>query len=172
MAAPDTKNESQAAARRAEILKLHSRGWTKVAIAAELGVDEKTVRYYLKQIHAEAAKQTTDLAEAKRRELLMLDEAERAAWEAWDESRRDAETEVTRTLPDGGVQLERRREGRAGDSALLKRLIEISERRAKLLGLDAPTRTVGGVLTPEQLAGMSDDQLDDYIAKLSRAGAR
>lgn len=172
MAAPDTTDESQARAREAEIAKLHARGWTKVQIAAELGVTEATVRYYVKRIHKAAAGLIADLAEAKQRELLMLDEAERAAWEAWERSTQDAVTETVRTLPEGGAQHETRREGQAGDSALLKRLIEISERRAKLLGLDAPTRTLGAQLTPEQLAGMSDDELDTYIKRLAGAGAR
>lgn len=171
MAARDTTDESQSAARQAEILKLHSRGWTKVQIAAELGISEAAVRYYVKRIHAVAAKQTTDLAAAKQRELLMLDEAEREAWEAWEASKRDAVTETVRTMPEGGVQTETRREGQAGDSALLKRLIEISDRRAKLLGLDAPTRSYQAGVTPEQLEQMTDDELEQYI-KQQRAGAR
>jgi DNA-binding CsgD family transcriptional regulator len=170
--ARDTTDESQAAARQAEIARLHARGWSKVQIAAELGVDEKTVRHYVKRIHAEAAKLTANLAEAKQRELLMLEEAEREAWEAWERSKQDAVTETTRTLPEGDVQTEIRRQGQAGDSALLKRLIEISERRAKLLGMDAPTRSYQADVTPEQLEQMSDDELEQYIKQQQRAGAR
>lgn len=172
MARRHTTDDSQSAARQAEIAKLHARGWTKVQIAAELGIDETTVRHYVKKIHAEAAKLTTDLAQAKRRELLMLDEAEREAWAAWEESKRDAETETTRHMPDGGVQHETRREGQTGDASLLKRLIEISDRRAKLLGLDAPTRSYQAGVTPEQLEQMTDDELADYIKQQQRAGAR
>lgn len=172
MAANDTTDPSQAAARQAEILKLHSRGWSKVQIAAELGTTEATVRYYVKKIHAEAAKQTTSLAQAKQRELLLLDEAERETWAAWERSTQDAVTETVRTLPEGGVQTETRRQGQAGDAALLKRLIEISERRAKLLGMDAPTRSYQAGVTPEQLAEMTDDELAEYIKQQSRSGAR
>lgn len=172
MAKRDTTDESQSAARQAEIAKLHARGWTKVQIAAQLGISEAAVRHYVKKIHAAAATLTTDLAQAKRRELLMLDEAEREAWLAWEASKRDAETETTRHMPDGGVQHEVRREGQTGDAALLKRLIEISDRRAKLLGLDAPTRSYQAGVTPEQLEQMTDDELADYIKQQQRAGAR
>lgn len=172
MAANHTTDASQSAARQAEIARLHARGWTKVQIAAELGVDESTVRHYVKKVHAEAAKLTTDLAQAKQRELLLLAEAERETWQAWERSTQDAVTETVRTLPEGGVQTETRREGQAGDASLLKRLIEISDRRAKLLGLDAPTRSYQAGVTPEQLEQMTDDELADYIKQQQRAGAR
>jgi hypothetical protein len=46
--------------------------------------------------------------------------------------------------------------------------LAFSRRIAETYGLDAPTRTMAVSLTPEQLAAMSDGELDALAAKLSR----
>lgn len=140
MAAPHTTSSSQREARKAEIARRHARGQSQEQIASALGMTRQSVAHWLKKIDADVLALVGDLAALKRRELIMLVEAEREAWAAWERSLADAESETIRTLPDATIQHEQRREGQHGDPAFLKRLIEISERRAKLLGLDAPTK--------------------------------
>ena len=64
---------------------------------------------------------------------------------------------------------------KAGDFNAIDRLLKIMQRRAKLLGLDAPTRAEhtganGGPIVTTQFAEMTDEELEDYVAR-ARAGA-
>ena len=105
-----------------------------------------------------------NLNEAKARELAKLDEIEREAWDAWRKSQKDAETmEVTGTAQGGKSKPEKVKKitkGQAGDSRFLEIVLKCQNRRAEILGLDAPKKLEHGGFDggpiPIQL---NDDQL-------------
>jgi orotate phosphoribosyltransferase-like protein len=58
-----------------------------------------------------------------------------------------------------------------GDTRAVDSLLKIMERRSKYLGLDVQqtSKTVSISVTPDELAGMSDDELTNLITTLERA---
>ena len=99
----------------------------------------------------EAAK---GVADARAREIHVLEELHQELWVAWERSCKDAQTqavEETSGQPDaanakGDGQKPKRKKkvtlkGQCGDSSIAGRIIEVRARIAKLRGLDAPERT-------------------------------
>ena len=118
-------------------------------IAQHFGVHPGQISRDLLVIQKQWQEQTQlNLDEAKARELAKLDEIERQAWEAWEKSRKDAETmEVTGTAQGGKGKPETVRKttkGQAGDSRFLAIVLECQKRRAEILGLDAPRKLEHG----------------------------
>ena len=110
----------------------HLRGHTHGQIASRLSIDRgytisrQQVAYDLKKLESswiEEAKQSVALAKARTLKALTLLEA--AAWDGWF-----GEARPTKSI--GKLS-------RAGDPTFLKVLLEVHDRRAKLLGLDSPT---------------------------------
>jgi hypothetical protein len=86
------------------------------------------------------------IAAAKTRELTGLDEQERELWEAWEKSKLDAERKTVEQTDGDGEGGKRNRasvtkEGQCGDAVYQRLILDIRDRRAKLLGLDEPTKT-------------------------------
>lgn len=76
-------------------------------------------------------------------ELKKLDAIEVEAWEAWEKSKTVKERKKMKPAMDGDNALdcvELVEETTAGDPRFLDMLLNVQRRRAKLLGLDAPTR--------------------------------
>lgn len=128
-----------ALARRAVDLKL-SAGLTAEEIAAELGISRATASRLL----ANAERLLTLPPEVVRmRELLDLEWVEEELRTAW---RRSTEDKVTVNLVDEDGPKGRKvgettkTEGQAGDSSLLRTFLMAKQRRAALLGLDAPKK--------------------------------
>lgn len=120
--------------RRAEVEKLLCKGWSERRIAAHLGVGKTTVH-----TDAEAVLDMLRQTQVKGAELVRARELEKLA---------TAETVVLEVLEAGEVE---------PDTALkaIDRLVKVQERRAKLLGLDAPERidaTVAEGPSPEMAA--------------------
>ena len=125
-------NDSQALdahARRQTALALRRRTFTYRRIASEMGISEASAYTYVKDAYAELNRVQNESAEALReQELDKLDELEQRLSDLLPDAEADAVTKLT------------------------GQLLRIAERRAKLLGLDAPTRTQvtgddGGPLT-------------------------
>lgn len=90
------------------------------------------------------AEMISDIDTIKRQELKELARAQSEAWAAWEKSKLDAER-TTKEMIEGGGDGGRKKasmtkEGQCGDVAYLRVLLDIQERRAKILGLDAPTK--------------------------------
>jgi hypothetical protein len=159
-----------------------------------------TVHYYLKQVEEEWRETYLgDAAVVKAAELAKLDHLENEVYSQWERSKQNAETVTTELVGvDEVPAAERRRPGRrdddgdprearlevktkevtksagqSGDPRYIHNLMEISERRAKLLGLDAPAKQeLSGAITllpPKPLSEMTDDELADYEQQLERA---
>jgi transposase len=120
MATPQRGKELAIEARRVEVARLTHMGWSTRRIAAEIGVSHGTVATDVDAILTElAAHQTKDAEKIRARELETLAQAEAAVLKVLD--RAEAE--------DFELVL------KASD-----RIAKLQERRAKLLGLDAPER--------------------------------
>lgn len=133
-----------------EAARLKALGWDLDDIAGHLGyIDASATARGIKRSLAEVARFAGD--ELRLMELKSLDEIEWAAWRTLQnrhvlvQQGRIIEDETGRPLEDDRYVLE-----------LIDRVLRIKERRAKLMGLDAPTRT----------EVLSIDSIDAQIAAL------
>lgn len=113
-------------------------GWPLDRIAHTLDLNPHIVRQHLTPIREQWQRRAQlDRTEALGRELLTLDELERAAWDGWHASRRD-EITTTTTHADKGDSEQIKRVTHAGDINYLKVVERCVEMRCKLLGLPPP----------------------------------
>lgn len=125
-------NKEQLTIRRAEALELRLKGWTYRRIAAEQGVDVRTAWDDVDKAMAPAEAVYDAAAERARAiELLRLDRIVEALW-----------PRVIGEKPDGTFVV---------DDFGLDRYLKVSDRRSKLMGLDAPEKheLVGGEIVLE-----------------------
>jgi hypothetical protein len=103
-----------------------------------------------------------NLEALKSEELAEIDHVAREAWEAWHRSRQVEEAESAETTTGGGPSGSRTkqrldRRGRDGNSQFLQIVMTCVQKRAKLLGLNAPTHQVlsgpDGEAIPVQVEG-------------------
>lgn len=124
------------------IAALYLRGRTQSEIAEEFGLTQQTIARDLATVQArwrEAA--LFDVDEAKRRELLKLDELERRYWQAFEDScRMERRTQAQRVAGVGTLSLVEEKTS-SGDPRFLQGIERCIDRRCKLLGLDAPAKT-------------------------------
>lgn len=147
MAAPKSKNDTQAEALRLAIADRYVKGETQASIAAALGVVQSAVSYHLTVIEARWQRQYADkLDAAKWAQLAKVDELERTYWQAWADSRQaltrqtqyaDVADPKSPARPTRAVQTT---EERSGDPRWLAGVQWCIETRCKILGLWAPER--------------------------------
>jgi hypothetical protein len=129
---------------RAEVLRLRREGHSYQSIAATTNLSVATVGTYVQAELIELREKTSlDVQSMRDLELQRLDEDLRA-------------------LGPGR---------RAGDPTSIATAVRISERRAKILGLDAPTQhEVNGniIVTAEAVAKMPDSDLSDRVTALAK----
>ncbi len=158
---PGFKPRAHVAERRAIVLARRVEQVPYALISAELGIPEATAR----SDYHRALEQRRDELDAQRgvlvaRELTTLDAAERAAWQVLR----------TRHIT---VQHGKIVRGDDGDPVLddapmlnaIDRILKIAERRARLLGLDAPVRT------KIEVTDALDAQIEQLVAELARPAA-
>lgn len=128
--------DTAAADRRAAMLRLYATGHTQADIAAQYGITQQAVSEQIRK--AIASRPVHAVNEYRAIELEKLDAAERAVLGVLN--RRHVTVSNGQIVmvagPDGEEPL-------LDDAPVLKavdRLVQISKRRAALLGLDAPTR--------------------------------
>ncbi len=131
-----------------QVTTLYLRGWTQKQIAAEVGVTQGMISNDLKVIQQRWREQTAfNLDEAKAKELARLDELERECWAAWEQSKSErtkARQETGGKGKDGKATVTKasmEKEQRDGNPAFLQAVLSCIDRRCKLLGLDAPTKS-------------------------------
>lgn len=90
-------------------------------------------------------------------ELQKLDRLEVEAWEAWEKSKQEKETKSMRQTGNG-TSKELRKEDMYGNPKYLDLLLNIQQRRAKLLGYDAPVKID---LTGKQVEEQQDYHIED-----------
>lgn len=143
---PESKTSARrvlAREREREAVQLRIAGASYDEIARHLGIRRGSAHRIVQRVLARLSAQTGELAEEVRRlELERLD----ALW---------------RALYERAVN---------GDLPAVDRALHIMERRARLLGLDAPTKVAPTDPTGEySYAELSDEELIREIAKLARA---
>jgi predicted transcriptional regulator len=157
--------------------EMYIRGKTQYEIASELGISQGQVNYDLKAIQAQWRESTTmNLDEAKGRELARLDELERTFWNAWEASKMErtkSRQETDGSKKDGKLTVKKastEKEQRDGNPAFLAGVLSCIDRRCKLLGLDAPTKSEltgkdGGPIRTEntQKPDLSKLSLDELL---------
>ncbi len=126
--------------RRQRVSELYLRGSYQADIAVELGVDQATISRDLAELRKEWLERSINHIDQKKAiELAKLDRLEVTYWDAWEHSKLDAETEITKSTPNGHVH-EVRREGQSGNPAFLAGVMSCINKRCELLGLDAPKK--------------------------------
>ena len=146
MAGP-SRNALQRENDYAQITSYYLRGWTQVAIAAEVGLSQQQVSIDIRTIQARWRKDTTiNLDEHKSKELAKLDELEREYWQAWESSK----SERTKARQESSGKVDKKtkkpvinkatmeKEDRDGNPAFLSGVLSCIDRRCKILGIDAP----------------------------------
>lgn len=131
-----------------QVTTLYLRGWTQKQIAAEVGVTQGMISNDLKEIQRRWREETAfNLDEAKGKELARLDELERECWAAWEQSKSErtkARQETGGKGKDGKATVTKasmEKEQRDGNPAFLQAVLSCIDRRCRLLGLDAPTKS-------------------------------
>jgi predicted transcriptional regulator len=126
--------------RRLRVAQLAAQGRTQLEIADELGVSQPTICADLNEIHSQWRKSAeAETAERIAREIAMIEEIRRAAWEGWARSQQDEERKRVKTTaaPDqDGVKVEKikERRTRSGDSKMLQTALKCSEMILRTLG--------------------------------------
>ena len=123
--------------------ELRKQGWSYREIAKELGTSHQTIAKDLKKIFDAYLEQSLEMrAYEVSLEQARLDDM-------WQSVYADFRT---------------------GNVKAADQLIKIMERRAKLLGLDTvqTSKQISVSVTPEQIQGMSDDELTALISQLER----
>lgn len=153
------------ARRHRQVARLYLRGFPQGEIAQKLGVHASTVSQDLAKIRQywlESAKLDMDAIKAK--ELAKLDALEMEYWRAWERSKGE-HTKRTRSYVEGTAKGEKAEgvpvtvtetvEQTSGDPRFLAGIESCMQRRAKMLGLDAPKLLDVGV-TPLKVVGGVD----------------
>lgn len=109
--------------------------------------------------------QLFNLDSVKVRQLASINEVERNAWQAWNESTGEHQT-VTENQGNRGHFVMVRKETRAGDPRFLAIVLDCIKRRCDLLGLDAPKQIEGNFVYNFDFSGATDEQFADLGSRL------
>lgn len=129
----------QMSERQTEVEALLLRGWTQRAIARKLGVSSHTVSRDVKALRSEWKQaRVRNYEGALSLELEKLNNIEREAWAAWEQSKNDEEKTKVSTEGGGKKRAERATATQTGDLRFLELVLKCIERRCKMQGLDDP----------------------------------
>jgi hypothetical protein len=167
------RSKAQRLKDRETIARLRLRSRTLVQIVQETGLSKATVCRELNIIEADwqaAALEAID--KVKARELQKLDHLEQETFEQWERSKQDAVKRVVEKGKGkgGGSTSKLETAGQCGDPRYLNVLLGIHERRAKILGSDAPTKIAP--TNPDGTELLSKEHRDAIVAAaLGAAGS-
>lgn len=154
---------------------LYSRGYTQTQVGKAMGVSQVTAREYLQQIKQMYAYSIADKRhDSVIKELNILAEVQKEAWEAWERSKSPKETvkeSVIGTGEGGFSKTETTHESKVGDVQYLNVIADCVKQRRDILGLDAPKKVHATVETldwnPLVTGGLltkSKDEVEEAIA--------
>jgi predicted transcriptional regulator len=179
--------------RRLRVAELAAQGRTQLEIALELGVSQPTICADLDEIHAQWRQAAgAETADRIAREIAMIEEVRRVAWQAWAKSQQDAERErvkttttadeagadAARTDQDGGVKVEKTKERRtqSGDSKLLQTVLDCSELILKTLGAfktkPAPPVNTWDTVLKALYESQANGDAEDDATRIQEPGTR
>ncbi len=135
------------------IAELRLKRCTQQEIADEVEVSPATVKRSLRKIEdewREAAKAAID--EYKMEELARLEQMERELWAQWAASKQEQTKRIVEEKQ-GGRQVRLETTTAVGEPRFMTLLVQISQRRSSLLGLDSPQKVAsttpdGGEASP------------------------
>lgn len=145
------------------IAELTLQGVKQTVIAVQLNLSQQAISRDLREIKTRwisSANMSFDAHIAQ--ELAKLELLEREYWAGWKRSQQPRKNTLAavRELKGGSVgEKEAKEETRDGNARFLEGVLFVMERRARLVGLDKPTRINGTVQTYD-LTKFSDEQLD------------
>jgi len=151
--------------RRIEIAKWFAQGLNQFEIAEKVGVERSTVSRDLKTLEQRwKAEAVDEIAKLKARELIKINNIEREAYEAWENSK--AEKIIKSKKQSGGQESGRtevavRTESIFGEKKYLDAIQWCIDKRCKLLGLDAPIAITG------KIENENTDKLKKVVDKMS-----
>jgi hypothetical protein len=141
---------------RADVARLKTQRYTEEQIADKLTdqflkdnilspddepINRNLVHYYWTELKKEWRKQREEaIDELQDATLLELDQMAAEAWRAWEASKQPHETTEVTTDASGEERVKIVQKAGHGDVRYLELAIKAMERRARLLGLDAPSR--------------------------------
>lgn len=171
----DKRSKDQRRVDRATIATLRLKHKTIEQISQEIGLSIATVKRELIIIRKEwQAASLEAIDEIKARELASLDMMEAEVMVEWERSKADYSKKVVEDRPPGakgggGRFAKIETGGQTGDPRYMQVLLGIKDRRAKILGTDAPTKVAP--TTPdgsEPYKPMTDAELDARIMELTK----
>lgn len=117
------------------------------------------------------AESLRSISELRAEQLEKLRQVEQELWQAWEKSKEMREI-ITSELSTGGIEdagaggsrrkVQTRREQQVGDPRYLQGILEVVDRRTKLLGLNEPQKVQLSVIQE-----MKDDELENLIREIS-----
>lgn len=126
------------------VSKLYLAGWTQMAIAAELNVNQSTISRCLKKLTQRWLEESKiNFDEAKAKELARINRLENEYWDAWQKSCEDyKEQEIQSNEKSESKTIGKvaKTQKQNGDPRFLEGVRNCIEMRCKLLGLNAPTK--------------------------------
>ena len=135
--------------RRDKVIKMYLMGRTQSEIASELSVSESVISKDIKKRKDEWKEKRADSFDEKlNEELAKIDLLQKEAWDAWTRSKTNykkrgvrVKGSTTNKTPDFQeiTELEIVKDG---NSRFLNIVMSCIDRRARLLGLDAPTKSI------------------------------
>jgi transcriptional regulator with XRE-family HTH domain len=163
---------------------MYLRGMYQADIAKKLGVNQSAISRDLSALRKQWMEQSVGMIDQKKAlELAKLDRLEITYWEAWENSKRNSEIEVTeqigsrdkkgkteQIIPER-VKKTKRVEGQSGNPAFLSGVLNCINKRCEILGLNAPSRNMNidmSLLTDEQLSRIA--QGEDIFSVLINPG--
>lgn len=168
------RTKTEKAHHREQIAAMRLRHVKTADIAAALGISDATVKRELRKVEAEwlAASQEA-IDQIKARELQKLDMLEAEALSQWERSKKDYQKRVVEDRPAAGkgnpgrfAKIETGEQ--TGDPRYLQVLLQIQDRRAKLIGADAPQKIAP--TNPDGTA-LSKDHRDAVVAAFAAGPA-
>lgn len=129
---------------RTRMMELYMRGWTLEEIGEDVGLSLSTVSYHIAEIKKTMLKSMRkNFAEWQSEQLMRIDQAERAAWEAWERSMSRQVEERSRHKTsqrpeDPEDMVEVRVKDTSGNVGYMNVILRCIEMRSTLLGLNAP----------------------------------
>lgn len=173
--AGEKRTKAQRLADREKIAGLLLKSWTVPMIARELKLSEATINREKRILVEEWKKAAADDIDAvKAKELQKLDDLEREARKEWERSKEAYTKKVVEDLIGRGGESGRAKKAKIetieqlGDPRYLAIIQGCMDRRAKILGTDAPTKVAP--TTPDGKAPykpMTDAELDARIRELA-----
>lgn len=174
------RNRTVRANHRQKIAELRLTGNSIADIVRITRISKSTVHRELRSLAADWRAAAADsIDEHRQLELARLEVIEREAWIEWERSREDYSKEISERMKipgksegDLGLETEpkviKRETGdRIGDARFLQILLNAGGRRAKLLGLDAPTKVAPTDPTGKKsYQNMTCEEIEKRIAEL------